>query len=429
MNTKGNALVWFTNNLRVGDNNALFEACSNHKKVVGLYCFDPKHFITTRFGFKKTGKYRAQFLIETVYDLYEQLEALNIPLIIRYEHPENCIPELCSEHAVSAIYKLHEWMFEETQTEQAVIDRLDSSIEIIKSSDQFLYHPDDIPLALTDIPEVFTDFRKYIEKDVMVRPIALPKRMPVGNNFKVARPTITPDTLGLPDFIPHPNSAFPFKGGENAALDRLHYYIFKSEKLKSYKTTRNGLIGIDYSTKFSPWLANGSLSPRTLYHRIKLFEKHVVKNQSTYWLIFELLWRDYFKYISLKHGNKIFHGNGISASNKQWDTDSNLVKAWIDGATSSDFVNANMKELKQTGWMSNRGRQNVASYFSKELNLDWRIGAAYFESLLIDYDVHSNYGNWLYVAGIGNDPRDRKFNVELQANRYDPSGTYRKLWL
>ena len=79
--------------------------------------------------------------------------------------------------------------------------------------------------------------------------------------------------------------------------------------------------------------------------------------------------------------------------------------------------------------MSNRGRQNVASYFAKTLQLDWRIGAAYFESLLIDYDVHSNYGNWMYVAGVGNDPRDRTFNVKLQAERYDSNGKFQKLWL
>jgi len=88
-----------------------------------------------------------------------------------------------------------------------------------------------------------------------------------------------------------------------------------------------------------------------------------------------------------------------------------------------------MIELKETGWMSNRGRQNVASFFAKDLELDWRIGAAYFEAMLIDYDVHSNYGNWMYVSGVGNDPRDRKFNVDLQAERYDTDGRYRKLWL
>ena len=102
---------------------------------------------------------------------------------------------------------------------------------------------------------------------------------------------------------------------------------------------------------------------------------------------------------------------------------------WIEGKTSEPFVNANMIELKKTGFMSNRGRQNVASYFTKNMSMDWRMGAAYFEQQLIDYDVHSNWGNWMYVAGVGNDPRDRKFNIQFQASRYDAKGTYQKKWL
>ena len=105
------------------------------------------------------------------------------------------------------------------------------------------------------------------------------------------------------------------------------------------------------------------------------------------------------------------------------------MQKWINGTTQEPFVNANMIELKNTGWMSNRGRQNVTSYFAKELNLDWRIGATYFESLLLDYDVHSNYGNWMYVAGVGNDPRNRKFNVQRQADMYDPNHKFRNIWL
>ena len=111
------------------------------------------------------------------------------------------------------------------------------------------------------------------------------------------------------------------------------------------------------------------------------------------------------------------------------ETDPEIVRTWIEGRTKDAFVNANMIELQKTGWMSNRGRQNVASYFSRTLKQDWRIGAAYFESLLIDYDVHSNYGNWMYVAGVGNDPRSRVFNCKLQAERYDSDGRFRRHWL
>ncbi len=131
----------------------------------------------------------------------------------------------------------------------------------------------------------------------------------------------------------------------------------------------------------------------------------------------------------MKNGNSIFKIGGILDKKYDWKTNQSAIKNWINGSTEEPFVNANMIELQQTGWMSNRGRQNVGSYFAKELLLDWRIGAAYFEAMLIDYDVHSNYGNWMYVSGVGNDPRDRKFSIKLQASNYDGQSKFQKLWL
>ena len=252
-----------------------------------------------------------------------------------------------------------------------------------------------------------------------------PKSNFLETNTKI--PTL--ETLGYSSIEIDRQSAFPFKGGEDKALQRLHYYLWESKNLSSYKETRNGLIGIDYSSKLSAWLANGSISARTIYWEVKKYEQKFGANDSTYWLIFELVWRDYFKYISLKHGNAIFKRDGILQKTYPWKNDKTHFSQWIQGTTPEPFVNANMLELKHTGWMSNRGRQNVASYFAKTLQMDWRMGAAYFESLLIDYDVHSNYGNWIYVAGVGNDPRDRVFNVSLQAERYDPQGEYQAIWL
>ena len=212
-------------------------------------------------------------------------------------------------------------------------------------------------------------------------------------------------------------------------MQRIQYYFWETNKLSFYKQTRNGLVGIDYSSKLSSWLSLGALSAREIYWQVKKYENEFKKNQSTYWLIFELIWRDYFKYISLKHGDKIFQIEGILNKKYNWDNKIEKLDSWINGTTNEPFVNANMIELSKTGWMSNRGRQNVASYFSKNLLIDWRIGAAYFESQLIDYDVHSNYGNWMYVSGVGNDPRDRKFDVSWQAQKYDSQKKFQNLWI
>lgn len=421
-------LVWFRNDLRTADNAVLHEATKGNARVIGVYCFDPRQFEVDTFGFKKTEKFRAKFLIESVKNLKSQLSDLNIDLLVYHKLPETAIPEICKTYHVNTIFLQKEWTQEEIDIENTVRAKT-INVEWQSIYNQFLFHPEDINFEISKTPQVFTDFRKRLEKYIDIRKEVCIKKQPEDNKIenKTTLPTLI--DLGFEDFESHPYSAFPFKGGETEALNRLEDYFFQTKKLGFYKKTRNGLVGKDYSSKFSAWLANGSISAKTIYWKIKQFEKEHFKNESTYWLIFELIWRDYFKYISLKHGNQIFKLEGILQKDYDWSTNQKDIQQWINGETASDFVNANMIELKETGWMSNRGRQNVASYFAKELELDWRIGAAYFESLLIDYDVHSNYGNWMYVAGVGNDPRDRKFNVQLQAERYDSKGKFRNLWL
>lgn len=421
-------LVWFTNNLRVQDNLVLQEALNHHEHVIGVYCFDPRHFTVTQFGFKKTERYRAHFLIESVTDLKKNLEKSGIPLYVYHNTPENILPVLVEQFQIKNIYCLKEWTQEEHDVQRGLVAHLPKDVVIKSYFDQFLYHPNDIDLDYQEIPKIFTAFRKHVEKKSSIRNSI---QINLSQSNELENKTTVPNLqqLGFEDFEHHPHSPFPFKGGESTALERLQDYVFKTKKIGIYKQTRNGLIGIDYSSKFSPWLANGCLSARTIFWAVKNFEDTHFKNQSTYWLIFELIWRDFFKYISLKHGNDLFRLGGILNKHYTWRSDSKMIDQWIYGQTAEPFVNANMIELNKTGWMSNRGRQNVASYFAKSLELDWRIGAAYFESMLIDYDVHSNYGNWMYVAGVGNDPRDRKFNVKLQAERYDNQGTFQRLWL
>ena len=426
---KTTGLIWFRNNLRVLDNNSLAKAIQEHEKVIGVFFFDPKHFYKDNFGFVKTGRYRAKFLLETVQDLKENLAKLNIPLLTYFISPEDKIPELCVDFEVAKIYTQKEWTQEELATNKAVTQNLDNAIDWVEDYNQFLFHPNNVSKNFSNIPNVFTAFRKKLEKYVSIDAEIRAAQMPKEN--LLIQPTTLPTLkeLGFQDFEVSEKTAFPFSGGESAALQRVENYFFTTKKVSVYKKTRNGLVGVDYSTKFSPWLANGSISAKTIYWKLKAYENENGSNQSTYWVFFELVWRDYFKYISLKYGDSIFKLEGILNRDYSWNSDKTLVEDWINGHTKDDFVNANMIELKQTGWMSNRGRQNVASYFAKELLLDWRIGAAYFESQLLDYDVHSNYGNWMYVAGVGNDPRDRKFNTKTQAERYDSNHKFRNLWL
>jgi deoxyribodipyrimidine photo-lyase len=429
MQKKQKGLVWFRNDLRVVDNESLSKAIAENETVIAVYCFDPRHYEETKYGFKKTEKFRAKFLTETVTELKQNLAKLNITLLVYHQKPENCIDNICKEFDIQNIYLQEEWTREEAKVFTAVKKSVAQSIAFIATYNQFLFHPKDIPFELNAIPNVFTQFRNKCEKYSKVRTEFTVKPMPKENLR--ANPTEMPkmNTLGFKDFEMDSRTAFPFKGGENQALKRVENYFWETEKLSVYKLTRNGLIGADFSSKFSPWLANGSISAKTIYWEIEKYENQVEKNDSTYWLIFELIWRDYFKYISLKNGSSIFKIGGILEKNYDWKSSKSAIDSWIKGTTAEPFVNANMIELQKTGFMSNRGRQNVGSYFAKNLTLDWRIGAAYFESMLVDYDVHSNYGNWMYVSGVGNDPRDRKFNIKHQAENYDGQSKFQNLWL
>lgn len=425
-----NNLIWFKNDLRVQDNTSLFKAMAG-EKVIGFFCFESIYFEEDNFGFKRTEKFRAKFLIETVTQLRQELKKINIPLFIYVGKSANYLPQFILEQNIDTVYLQKEWTRDEQNILESVKKKVSTTTDFIETFDQFLYHPDDIPYNHFDaLPEVFTNFRKKCESQVNVRPLTIISKTMSSDNLVLNETHIpTLKDLGLDDFIANKRTAFPFFGGEVAALDRIQNYFWETKKLAFYKKTRNGLVGKDYSSKLSAWLANGSISPRTIYWEVKKFEGEVTKNQDTYWLIFELIWRDYFKYVSLKHKNRIFQIGGILQKKYEWKETIQQRNNWITGATKEPFVNANMKELLLTGWMSNRGRQNVASFWSKELEQDWRIGAAYFESMLIDYDVHSNWGNWMYNSGVGNDPRDRKFNIKSQAERYDGSGKFQRMWL
>ena len=420
-------LVWFMSNLRVEDNTSLSRAIKDSLRVIGYINIDPAIFELSDYGFKKTEKFRTKFLLESIQDLKKQLNGINISLIITNQDFGTSINSIIEKYNIRSIYMQKEW----TRDELAEEKQIPKHINLIKDFDQFLYSPESVKEVYENIPRGFSNFRKKCEKYLNIEyPLQIPKPLDKKNNIDDVYSIPTLNDLGFEEFRVHKNSVFKFLGGETSAKERVYEYFFETKRISKYKLTRNGLLGKDYSSKLSSWLANGSISVRYVYMQIKKYEEEIEKNESTYWLFFELIWRDFFKYVSMQHKDKFFSKSGIYGNSKDWSNNKELINRWIKGETNEPFVNANMKELSQTGFMSNRGRQNVANYLTKELKIDWRIGAEYFESLLIDYDVHSNYGNWLYNAGIGNDSMPfRKFNPKLQSERYDPNKEYEKLWL
>jgi deoxyribodipyrimidine photo-lyase len=424
-------LIWYRNDLRLEDHEAIFRANQEQLEIIPFYCFDPRQFATTSYGFPKTGNFRAKFLLESVTDLRKSLETLGSNLLIRIGKPEEIIPQLVQELQIAKVYYHCEVTAEELAVEKALNKALASlPVQIKTFWTATLYHPDDLPFDISQLPELFTNFRKKVERNWQIRLIyPKPKKLTELPKIDLGNiPSLT--DLGLKEPVLDQRGVLSFQGGETAGKSRIKEYIWNSDRLKTYKETRNEMLGANYSSKFSPWLSFGCLSPRYIYEEVQKYEQKIVKNDSTYWLIFELLWRDFFRFICCKHGNKIFYQSGLQGLDLPWLEDWERFNLWCEGKTGYPLVDGNMRELAATGFMSNRGRQNVASFLTKNLGIDWRIGAEWFESLLIDYDVCSNWGNWNYTAGVGNDARGfRYFNIPKQSKDYDPKGDYLRHWL
>jgi deoxyribodipyrimidine photo-lyase len=302
-----------------------------------------------------------------------------------------------------------------------------------------LMAPESLPFAPEEVPDTFTRFRQVLEKNQIQPTPPLPPvpQMPSLPPSSVLAPCLShlqtwSDVSVMLSPAQDARTSFPMAlpachGAERAALAHVADYCRRGLP-STYKTTRNQLMGMDYSTKWSPWLATGALSSRQAWSAVAAFEQTQGANESTYWICFELLWRDHFRWLHRKHGVRLYRPQGLT------DLPAPLhhpraFQQWCQGETGQPFIDAAMRELALTGYLSNRMRQNAASYLIHDLQCDWRAGAAWFESQLIDFDVYSNQGNWLYLAGRGTDPRgSRRFNPEKQASDYDPSGEYRQSW-
>ena len=426
-------VVWFRRDLRLHGNQTLYKAASDAEGIVPVYCFDPAEYGKREFGgrksfrFEKTGAHRTQFRIEAVEELRKQVRDHDGELIVRVERPSKCLPRVVEEVDADAVYCQRLPTPEEQTIRKTVSERVDVPVETFWT--HTLHHVDDLPVYPGRIEDTFTQWRKTVEAEERVRdPLPQPNISYARSVTDVGNiPDVT--DLGVPEPPESERAVIQFTGGESAGRDRVQEYIWERDSLREYKEKRNEMLGTDYSSKFSPWLSEGCISPRWVYEEVQQYEDERVENDSTYWLVFELRWRDFFQFQFLKHGGQFFTREGIrERTDIDWRTDQEAFRRWAHGETGIPFVDANMRELNLTGYMSNRGRQIAASFLCNNLRLDWRWGAAYYETQLLDYDPCSNYGNWAYIAGVGNDSRDRHFNIIKQAEKYDPNADYVQTW-
>ena len=429
-------LFWFRNDLRLHDQPALAQAMAlatqQGAALLPVFCDAPP--ATTRWGFARVGPHRQAFAVRTLACLSAQLSARASHLLVCAGAAAEVLPALANALGAGGACNIVCEAIAAPQEEAEVAALRAHGLPVHTVWQSSLLHPEDLPFAPADLPPVFSTFRNAVERaQVQPRaPLPAPATLPAlppperwsawSGTGPAAHAAAAHDA----------RSSFPYAsaacaGGEVAALAHLRRYL--ARKLPhSYKQTRNGLTGLDYSSKFSPWLATGALSPRQVMAQLRAFEQAQGANEGSYWLWFELLWRDYFRLLHLQYGQALYRARGLSerplaAHNTQG------FKRWCHGQTGEPLIDAAMRELAATGYLSNRLRQVAASYVVYDLHGDWRAGAAWFEHCLLDYDVYSNQGNWLYIAGRGTDPRGgRRFNPQKQAQDHDADGHYRRLW-
>ncbi|MDD2160217.1 MULTISPECIES: DASH family cryptochrome [Pseudomonas] len=425
------ALLWFKQDLRLDDHPAL-QAGLAAECLLPVYVLDPALLQLNAFGMRRMGVHRARFLLESLVALEAELHQRGSHLLVVIGTPQQVIPQLVAQFNLDQVLTLAEIAPDEQAQVVQVAQQL-GPIALQQLPANNLLRSEELPFSLDQLPSVFSQFRSLVEERLHVfQPRHAPQRLPVLPDGALAlmQPLPTLSQLGLGEPLSVSSSAFPFSGGEPAALARLRDYLWKTQGVRQYKDTRNGMLGTEYSSKFSPWLANGSLSARRVIAELRRHEAQYKRNDSTHWLWVEMLWRDFFRWTLLRHGSALFKAGGLKAGADTVQPLDQRFQDWSRGRTGMPLVDANMRELAATGFMSNRGRQVVASYLINDLQQDWRHGAAWFEEHLIDYDPASNWGNWAYLAGVGNDPRqNRVFNALRQARMYDPDAQYVSLWL
>ena len=280
----------------------------------------------------------------------------------------------------------------------------------------------DWPVQPDNFPKVFSDFRRRLERSPEP-PLPPPELRGLGGavlDWPPTWPPTWPTTSLPPSAWPapaaqagDPRSAFPFSGDEASALARLRHFLFDSDGLRHYKASRNGLVGTEFSSKFSPFLGIGSLSVRRIWQELLRYEALQTDTGGTdaggdgadqptgegcEWMRQELLWREFFLWSERRHGASFHAPGGIQGRPPQGEPDRERFRRWTLADCGHPLIDAQLRELLATGYLSNRGRQWVASHFVNELRLPWTWGARFFEWMLIDAHPALNSGRWGYMT-------------------------------
>nr|WP_321451738.1 FAD-binding domain-containing protein [uncultured Carboxylicivirga sp.] len=400
-------IYWFRNDLRLYDNLALFKALESKQPILFIYILNEDWFDTNNLGFTRISNHRLQHLYSSLNRLKKELSTQNAVLHIYKGNPTSIITKLANKTNAKAVYSHHEYAPYELEEEQAISNIL--PLHLFWGN--MVYPPNHVPFSSQVSPYYYT---KFMKKVIELSPAPI---YPKIEELKSAQ-TDSIEQYEIPE-----------SQTTKSLLDLMHNYL-NSYQFEEYFYSRELFEGDQYSSFLSPFLADGSLSANVLYKKLndKLKENPVLEPSITKFQQ-QLIWRDYYRFLFLRYGRKLFFRHGIRNKNRDRYDDLDAFKTWMNGTTDHPLINAFMNEIRTTGFLSNRGRMLSSYYLSKVMQVNWLWGAQWFEHLLIDYDVCNNYGNWAYQSGVGTDSRfNRSFNLDKQIEKFDPRRVYLAKW-
>ncbi|PID55190.1 MAG: deoxyribodipyrimidine photolyase [Gammaproteobacteria bacterium] len=422
-----NKLVWFRNDLRAGDNAALYRACEGGGQVIAVALISPAQWVL-----QDESKSRVQFWLANLAKLKEQLAALNIPLKVLTVADNSAVPSALAELAasldISELYFNREYPEYEQRRDEQLEQLLARRGVVCTSFDSdVVFAPGTILNKQQQPYKVFTPFAKawrYQFTLTMPAPLPLPKKQMAST----IKSDAIPKAIAYPIKTGADYDSERWPPGSEAAHGQLQQFVH--ERVFDYGGDRD-VPAVPGTSALSPYLSVGALSVRQCVAALQ----NAMPGDAwlaSQWLT-ELIWREFYRHllVAFPQMNRWQPFREEVERRIVWQPDQRLFKAWCEGETGFAIVDAGMKQLLETGWMHNRLRMVTASFLSKLLRQDWRQGARFFMRHLIDGDFASNLGGWQWCASVGADaaPYFRIFNPARQAQRFDPHGLYVAKWL
>jgi deoxyribodipyrimidine photo-lyase len=413
------AILWYRRDLRVHDHPALHAALSAHETVVPVFVFDPA-LLNGRFS----SAARTDFMLGCVEALADELRRRGGGLVLRSGVPERELVTLAGEVDAQAVF----WTSDVSPYARARDRRVTTALGEagVRAAPQGGNYIVDVSKPRTQQGGGYSVFSPFFKawsglsrRDVHRAPRALPALPPgldVGGVLTRTRQLRGLAGGAVPDPIVAP--------GEAAARQAAQRWF--AEPITHYAERQNGLARRG-TAQLSPYLRWGCLSARELERRAETKGGEGARAWTR-----QLCWRDFYAHVLLHWPENARHEFQARYRDLQWDDAPELLVAWQKGHTGYPIVDAAMRQLAQTGWMHNRARLIVGSFLTKDLHLDWRTGEAWFERLLLDGEPAQNNGNWQWIASVGTDPAPparRMYNPTLQAQRFDPGGSYVRAWV